>query len=360
MTQLSFSLPEILAIIGVIQCTYLVVHVAFRSGQIARAGLPLLYFLVLGAAFTVDLLQGRWAIEGNLYFYLEWLLWFAGPPLSVVLIIQLADMNQRPALRDFWVVLLLPLSFMLSWLAASTIIECDSLNNCPEMYELLSVTGLMAGTISLLLIFSKKDLLKNISKQRHGRERYWLIFALIVLNTFFLLLTLLVLTEHLDGGDYKNLRAVLGIGFVYLVSTSLLRIFPQGSKSSAQSVNIEELSEAELVLAQKVEHLLEVEKVYHEPSYSRADLARECNTSETVISRIINVYFKKSFPQLMNEPRIEDAKQLLIETDANIQTIAQEVGFNSLPSFNRVFKDMTGQAPSVFRKQASQNVNSSL
>ena len=52
----------------------------------------------------------------------------------------------------------------------------------------------------------------------------------------------------------------------------------------------------------------------------------------------------------MNERRVDDAKRLLVETDAAIKTIAEEVGFNSLPSFNRVFKDLTGYAPSIYRK----------
>jgi AraC-like DNA-binding protein len=96
-----------------------------------------------------------------------------------------------------------------------------------------------------------------------------------------------------------------------------------------------------------------MEKVYQEPTYSRADLARECSAPESTVSRVINVHFGKSFPQLMNERRIADAKRLLQQTDAPVAKIASEVGFNSLPSFNRVFKDMTGDSPSSFRKSSS-------
>ena len=352
MNAIQFSLPEILALIGVIQCTYLVVHVVFRGRKIARAGLPLLYFLVLGLAFTSDLVQSRFDITHDLYFYMQWALWFAGPPLSVLLVIHLSDMNKSPPLRDYWVLLLLPLSFMLSFLAADTAIGCDRFEPCEELRDLLTVTGLMAGTISLLVIFSKKDLLKNVSKQKFGKERYWLIFFLIILNTCFLLTMLLTLTEHISGQEGIMLRNVIGIGFVYLVSTSLLRIFPQNQRTPT-SASSDELSENEKDLAQKIEDLLNLEKVYQEPTYSRADLARECESSETVISKVINVHFGKSFPQLMNERRIEDAKQLLAETKANIRTISKDVGFNSLPSFNRVFKDMTGLAPSAYRKKTS-------
>ena len=59
---------------------------------------------------------------------------------------------------------------------------------------------------------------------------------------------------------------------------------------------------------------------------------------------------RKSFPQLLNEKRVETAKTLLLDTDASIKIVAQEVGFNSLPSFNRVFKEVEGQSPSSYRK----------
>ena len=357
MNSISFTLPELLALIGMVQCTFLIVHITFRAGQISRAGLPLLYFTVLGSAFVADLLKIRWDITHPEYFYLQWFLWFSGPPLSVLVIIQLADMTKTPSIRDYWILLLLPFSMMFAFLASEVSIGCEAGKPCESLNELMNVMGLMAGTISLLIIFSKKNLLKNIHSQRHGRERYWLILALIVLNLLFLIAMLLGLSRQLSAEEVGIARNILGLGFVYLVSTSLLRLFPKNAKSAISTEEArEKLTEEELELARIIENLLNLEKIYQEPTYSRADLARECKTSETYISKIINIYFGKSFPQLMNEHRLEDAKRLLVETDAPIQTVAQEVGFNSLPSFNRVFKDSIGLSPSAYSKKTSQNV----
>ena len=99
-----------------------------------------------------------------------------------------------------------------------------------------------------------------------------------------------------------------------------------------------------------VENLINLERIYHEPSYSRSDLAKELNVAEASVSRIINLHFKKSFPQVLNEYRVEDAKRLLLDTDASIAVVAEEVGFNSISSFNRVFKDLAGQSPSSYRQ----------
>lgn len=48
--------------------------------------------------------------------------------------------------------------------------------------------------------------------------------------------------------------------------------------------------------------------------------------------------------------RIKAAQKQLIETQMQIQTIAEEVGFNSMIHFNRVFKQHTGVTPTMYRK----------
>ena len=347
MQNLSFSLPEILALIGLIQCTYLLVHIFFIRWQIKAAALPALYFLVLGAAFFFDFAREEIG-DFDAYSLLQWAAWFYGPPLSVLMVIHLADSQKTPAFKDYWIILLIPLCYVLASVSMQNEPGCTFLAYCIEMKPMLTVLGYMAGAISLLVIFSKKNLFNNVRRQRNGKERYWLIFALIFMNIFFLTAMMAQITETITEQQLILFRAILGLGFVYLVSTSLLRLYPKTSKTGrADDV---ELNDEEQAIAAKVEDLMNLDKVYQEPTYSRADLARECGVPETTISRIINIYFKKSFPQLLNEKRVEDAKRLLEETDAPVNVVCEEVGFNSLPSFNRVFKDLTGYAPSIYRK----------
>ena len=49
--------------------------------------------------------------------------------------------------------------------------------------------------------------------------------------------------------------------------------------------------------------------------------------------------------------RIERAKALLRDTDMAIIDIAFETGWNSLGTFGRVFRDVTGESPSALRKR---------
>jgi transcriptional regulator GlxA family with amidase domain len=49
----------------------------------------------------------------------------------------------------------------------------------------------------------------------------------------------------------------------------------------------------------------------------------------------------------------EFAKQMLRDHGGNIQAIAERVGCESQPAFNRAFKRLTGSPPAVWRRAAA-------
>ncbi|MCC6598192.1 MAG: AraC family transcriptional regulator [Alphaproteobacteria bacterium] len=359
MNGLSFSLLEVLFLIGVVQCVYVAVHIAFRFAQLRHALLPFLYFVLLGLAFLADFGVERLSLSvdgvGGTYFYIHWALWFSVPPLSVLLVFQIAEKSRKPDHPgNVWVMGLVPLGMALAGIVAARAEPgCSLMTPCRILYDMLGVTGLMSGAISLLVIFSRQDLLKNLYRQKSGQTRYWLIFAIISLNTLFLAIMLGGLIGRLGSSEVLAMRGVLGLGFVYLAGTGFFRIYPYETKSglSPSASDNPPLDEVEQALAQRIEGLLNLEKVYQEPTYSRADLAHECGVPESAISRVINAHFGKTFPRLINERRVEDAKRLLLETDAPVQLICSEVGFNSLASFNRSFREITDDSPGQFRKR---------
>lgn len=69
----------------------------------------------------------------------------------------------------------------------------------------------------------------------------------------------------------------------------------------------------------------------------------------------LSTYFKektgKNFVDYVNQVRIHKAKQLLLNSDLKIQTVAEQVGYNNVTSFNRMFKKFSSITPSRFRQQ---------
>lgn len=345
-----FSFSEMMSLLGMIQCIYILVYILFRVGHISRVVLPLFYFTVMAGAFLMDFARVSVGAITPYYDVVHWFLWFYGPPISVLLIIQMARITKLPPPADWIVLLFIPLAFLGAVFMARGVDNCTIFITCPSREDWLSVFGLVAGAMSLLVIWANRNVFDTMRQQKAGQERYWLVLSLVIVNVFFLIAVIFQLSGQITSGELALIRAVLGLSFIYLVTTSLFRIYPQALALATKKVVGDVLTATELECVKKIEDLLLFDKIYHEASYSRADLAREVGVSEAVVSKVINAYFHKSFPQLLNEYRVSDAKSLLLETDASIKVIAEEVGFNSLPSFNRAFKDVVGQSAGQYRK----------
>lgn len=359
MDSLRFTFPEVLSFIGVFQCVYIIVHVFFHAGRVRQVILPVMFFFILAVAFLSDFARGYVADLIMYYDLIAWGAWAMVIPLSVLLIVQMAKINHLPSLRDWSVLLIIPFAFVVCVVLTPHFYSGCTYSNvltCREFEAFLDVSIVVAGAVALLIIWLRRDVFSDVLKQPAGKERYWLILALVLLNILFLALKIVSSVEYsLDGyvlADEALLisRTVLGLGFVYLVSTSMFRIYPSALFTEAKrGARDDKIGDADLPVIEAIDQLMTLDKVYHEPSYSRSDLAKELNVPEPVVSRVINLHYKKSFPQLLNEYRVEDAKRLLLDTDANIAVVSREVGFNSISSFNRVFKAIARSSPSSYR-----------
>jgi transcriptional regulator GlxA family with amidase domain len=75
------------------------------------------------------------------------------------------------------------------------------------------------------------------------------------------------------------------------------------------------------------------------------------------VSGISEAHFARSFKEAFGVPphrylltrRIERATALLRDTDLDITEIAFQTGWNSLGTFGRTFRDVTGESPGEFR-----------
>jgi AraC-like DNA-binding protein len=100
---------------------------------------------------------------------------------------------------------------------------------------------------------------------------------------------------------------------------------------------------------------IERERLFLEPELRLDDLARAAGTSRHKASEAINKGLGASFFDLVNGYRVEEFKRLCVDEarrSDKIMTLALESGFNSKPSFNLVFKKMTGMTPSQYRSSA--------
>ncbi len=96
--------------------------------------------------------------------------------------------------------------------------------------------------------------------------------------------------------------------------------------------------------------LLQTEKIYLEPDINLHKLADKLQVKSNYLSQVINQFHKRNFYEFINTYRIEEAQKLLKETSLKIEAVAYDSGFNSLSTFNAVFKKIVGKTPSQYRK----------
>lgn len=349
MDSARFTLAEILSFIGFVQCVFILVYMTFRVRPLVSAALPFLYFLVLGFVFLMDF--GREPIGDYFIYYgiVTLGLWFFSIPLSVLVIQHIARLGTVLSFRRYTILALPVIAIIIAAMIVRITNECNVLHKCSEFMNWFLLGGILSSALSLLVIWMDKEMFSDIRKQKLGQEKYWLILTIIISNIFSIFLMFSALKADIGYDDISHIRTLLGLAFVYLVTTSLFRLYPYIGNINEVKIDVG-MSEGETEIAQKIQQLLTLDKIYHESGFGRADLARELNISETSVSRIIKLHFDKSLPQLLNEYRVDDAKRMLDQTEASIAVIAGEVGFNSIATFNRVFREMTGITPGEFRQ----------
>ncbi len=110
------------------------------------------------------------------------------------------------------------------------------------------------------------------------------------------------------------------------------------------------------VLFSEITELVVQQSLYLESDLSLSKLSKMTGKSTQLISSVINEHARRNFNDFINFYRVQDAKALLSGQESEkytISSIAFDMGFSSLSSFNSAFKKFEGSTPSNYRKSFS-------
>lgn len=105
---------------------------------------------------------------------------------------------------------------------------------------------------------------------------------------------------------------------------------------------------------EKIMTLIKDKKIYRNSNLTIIDLGKELDIHPKKVSQLINQFANKNFNQFINEFRVNEAKELLLDPkykQLTIEAIYKDAGFNSKSVFNTVFKEFTGHTPSTYKKE---------
>jgi AraC-like DNA-binding protein len=206
----------------------------------------------------------------------------------------------------------------------------------------------------------------------------WLVTALIAVAALHMMLDLLRLLGQMDASVKYFVNLTVTILLIYLISLGGLRqpqVFTQPVRDALHAVDhasdppavtaleaegaertryrksgLDETRSASI--ARGLNELLEVERCYLESTLDLPSLARRLSVRPQELSEVISTVFGSTFYELVNHARVEAAKALLQEPQAQrrkMLDIAMSVGFSSQSTFYSQFKRVTGKTPVAYR-----------
>ncbi|WP_299361701.1 AraC family transcriptional regulator [Winogradskyella sp.] len=224
----------------------------------------------------------------------------------------------------------------------------------------------LAFTFQLFYSYRKKII--QYFSNTYKLELNWMLSFLILFSLLFLYGTIqdIIGSRFIDLGYeqrwWLNLTMAIvtlyvGVKGYFTDTTKLNKLdfsFSPKSIGIPEDANIMEegksISEKDIAV---VKHLMENEKVYLNPELNLSDLAKMAKMSRGQLSEIVNTAFEKNFNDFVNAYRVEAFKNMLKEEkhkQLSLLGIAQECGFNSKATFNRVFKKLTDLSPTEYLK----------
>jgi AraC-like DNA-binding protein/ligand-binding sensor protein len=81
------------------------------------------------------------------------------------------------------------------------------------------------------------------------------------------------------------------------------------------------------------------------------EIARAMHVSTFYFCKMFKKATGLTFTNYLGRVRVEKAKNLLLNPHLRVSEIAYTVGFQSLTHFNRIFRKITGEAPTAFREK---------
>jgi len=321
-------------------CLTLVFIIVFRDFRKFRVAQVFMALLVSASAYIISGVVApdyRW-LTGDIMTMLPALFW---------LLCQLA-FARRPNLKSTWS-LLCVYSFVAPAITRSLGSTDEASGNLylwfwhiPRTVEYL----LLLNGIWVVLANWKDDLISGRRKLRAA--------LLFILGT-----TGLVVTISLNTGNGDSIILPVVVTLCSLFTAVILlqgrdHIFELVSADPSNQPAIKLIEKSETVLLDKTAmQLTELMKsgFYRTEKLTLKILSSQLELPEYKTRELINKTFKyRNFNDYINQLRIEEAStRLVTEPDTPIQNISLDVGYRTLSSFNRAFKEITKQTPTNFR-----------
>lgn len=181
-----------------------------------------------------------------------------------------------------------------------------------------------------------------------------LFVCMLVLGIAWAITTIYPVVVKANSSNYYYPIEVLQVLFIYWLGiTGFYRIkvvhVESQNRSNAyfESIDSDTLQNCEEALIKAMEQ----DKLYLDTDLNVSKLASHIRVNQKTLSAVLNQHMQKGFSEFVNYYRIEEVKQRLAKPEYQTLTIAgiaYDAGFNSLATFQRVFKASENMTPKEY------------
>jgi putative ABC transport system permease protein len=231
------------------------------------------------------------------------------------------------------------------------------LNPILQLLTFVSVSNYLYASHRLIERFYRG--LKFNGGDRHRYELRWLQNSLI---GFGLLWPLWIPFTGVDYFYYHNQLGIHAYYLLYLLFAVItIRIAAVAFSRPEVGVPVNAPSFLKPSTPAELKHkaiwlkkVVKTNSYYEDPELSLSSLSEKLELTTHELSRIINTVLKKSFNDFINEYRVADVVKKMQDPAYDHITLlgtAFESGFNSKTTFNRTFKQITGESPAEYKNK---------
>jgi len=138
--------------------------------------------------------------------------------------------------------------------------------------------------------------------------------------------------------------------FFELAATGLLRLIFTRLFRPDQAVQYERLDQSRPQRFQTLRGILDYLETHYRESLPRAEVARRFNLSVAHLSRLFKAATGMTLAAYLTSLRLESAYNEIVRNDRTILAIALDNGFESIRTFNRIFRKVYRRTPASLRR----------
>lgn len=228
----------------------------------------------------------------------------------------------------------------------------------------LTLVDFVSIGLNIYFIWASWKLRRDSTKLTTTYSRNW---AFIFLNTSLMIANLawlLVVLRHLGLAAYLPVLQlstvytsmslmIFAFGYFLVVNSGQFSVAQIMQNIKYKNVGLDEDKTKEL--ERRIIWAFEETKPYRNPEFSLTELSELCQLDKVKISYVLNTSMKTNFAELLNRYRVEEFVTLVQSegySNFSMLGIAQEAGFSSKSTFYKAFKEIKGQTPKEYFKDA--------